>query len=440
MKVNYQGRPVYIVDGGRSPFLKATDRPGTFLASDLAVAVSRDVLDRLPIQATDIDETIFGCMMPTPDETNIGRLIGYRLGCGKKTPGYTVQRNCASGMQALDEALKDIAMGRHDLVLAGGADAMSHAPLVYNNKAVLWFAGMMKTKTLGQRLKHFLRWRPSMFFGPIISLMRGLTDPMVGLIMGQTAEEVAHKFDITRQEMDEFAVESHRRVAQAEDNGDFKQEIADIYDVKGNVYGTDTGVRRDASVEKLAKLKPFFDKKFGAVTAANSSQVTDGAAALILASEEAVKKYKLPVLGKIIDVNWAGLDPTVMGLGPIYATTPMLQRNGLTKDDIDYWEINEAFSAQVIGCLRAWESAEFCREELGLEQPFGSIDKDRLNIDGGAIALGHPVGASGARIVLHLLNILKRKQAKLGVATICIGGGLGGAMLVEQVNEIAGAE
>lgn len=430
----YTGRDVYIVDGARSPFLKAKAQPGPFSAADLAVTASRILLERLPISPTDIEETIFGCVMPTPDETNIGRLIGYRLGCGKKTPGYTVQRNCASGLQAIDEGLKDIALGRHGLVLVGGTDAMSRAPLIYNPQAVNWFAEWSMAKTPWQKLRTLFQWRPSLFFNPVIGLLRGLTDPMVCMLMGQTAEKIAYQLQISRQEMDQFALESHQRLAKALDAGYLKEEIVPAYDQRGRVYEADDGLRRDTTLEKLGTLKPFFDKRFGLVTAANSSQVTDGAAALILASEEAIERHRLPVLGRICDIHWAGLDPSVMGLGPVYAATPLLQRNGLTKEDIDYWEINEAFAAQVLGCLKAWEDPVFCRQELGLEKPLGALDRSRLNVDGGAIALGHPVGASGARIVLHLLNVLRRQGARRGIASLCIGGGLGGAILVESLS------
>ena len=185
-------------------------------------------------------------------------------------------------------------------------------------------------------------------------------------------------------------------------------------------------------MESLAKLKPFFDRKYGNVTPGNSSQITDGAAWLILASESAVQRFNLDPLGKIIDSQWAGLDPAQMGLGPVHAATPILKRNGLGLNDLDYWEINEAFAAQVLGCLAAWRDEKYCREELGLEGALGSLDEERLNVDGGAIALGHPVGASGARIVLHLLEVLERTGGHRGIASICIGGGQGGAMLVER--------
>ena len=427
-------KDVYIVDGSRSAFLKAAGKPGPFSASDLAVSAGRELLKRQPFNADEIGETVIGCAMASPNEANIGRLIALRLGCGNTVPGWTVHRNCASGLQALDSAAKDIALGRHDLIIAGGTDAMSHAPLLFNDKMVRWFAAWFKAKTLGARLKLITKFRPS-FLAPVIALICGLTDPVVGLNMGQTAENVAHKFGISREEMDAFAVESHLRLAAAYENGHM-DDVEALYDAKGNAYSTDTGLRKDSNVEKLATLKPMFDRKFGKVTAANSSQITDGSALLLLASADAVKKHNLPVLGRIVDCNWAACDPAYMGLGPVYATAPLLKRNNMSLPDVDYWETNEAFAAQVLGCLKAMESEQFCKEELGLDAAMGSIDRSRLNVDGGAIATGHPIGASGARIVLHLLKVLKRNDAKYGVANICIGGGQGGAMLVENVSEV----
>jgi acetyl-CoA C-acetyltransferase len=264
--------------------------------------------------------------------------------------------------------------------------------------------------------------------------MKGLTDPMVGLLMGQTAENLAYRFGITREQMDAYSVRSHQRLARAQDEGALKAgggEVEALYDTKGNAYALDDGVRRDASLEGLAKLKPFFDRKYGNVTPGNSSQITDGAAWLILASDAAVQRHGLSPIGRIVDSQWAGLDPAQMGLGPVHAATPILQRHGLGLDDLDYWEINEAFAAQVLGCVAAWKDENYCREQLGLQRAMGELDQEKLNVDGGAVALGHPVGASGARIVLHMLKLLKRKNAKRGIASICIGGGLGGAMLLE---------
>ncbi|MBL8426317.1 MAG: acetyl-CoA C-acetyltransferase [Dechloromonas sp.] len=426
-------KTIYVVDGARTPFLKAQKGPGPFAASDLATQAGRALLLRQPFEPSDLDEVILGCAAPSPDETNIGRMVALRLGCGKKVPGWTVMRNCASGMQAIDSAIANIQCGRSELVLAGGVDALSRAPLLYSDAMVRWFAGMMSLRTAGQKLQHFLKLRPAMLLTPVIGLMKGLTDPVVGLLMGQTAENLAWKFGISRQQMDEFAVRSHQRSIAGRQAGHLA-EIVPVVDGQGNVYAEDDGVRADATLAGMAKPKPFFDKKYGNITAANSSQITDGAAWVLLASEEAVQKWGLKPIGKIVDSEWAGLEPEQMGLGPVHASTPILQRHGLSLADIDYWELNEAFAAQVLACQAAWKDDAYCREQLDLPGALGEIPEDRLNVDGGAVSVGHPVGASGARIVLHLLHVLRRNQARRGIATICIGGGLGGAMLVESLN------
>jgi acetyl-CoA C-acetyltransferase len=425
-----QGQPVFVVDGARTPFIKSRGKPGPFTASDLAVSAGRPLLARQPLAPTDFDEVVLGCIMPSADEANIARVVALRLGCGKKVPAWTVQRNCGSGMQAIDAAAKDIATGRMDLVLAGGTESMSHAPVLFSNDMVGWLSDWAGAKGMVAKAKTLGRLKPK-YLAPIIGLLRGLTDPVVGLNMGQTAEILAHRFGVSRDQMDEFAVRSHLRLAAAQDEGRM-QEVETLYDGGGKFYEKDDGVRADSSVEALAKLKPAFDREFGKVTAGNSAQITDGAAWVILASEEAVKRHKLPVLGRIVDSEWAGLDPAQMGLGPVHASTPMLQRNKLGLSQVDYWEINEAFAAQVLSCLAAWKDSEYCKTELGLDKAFGEIDESRLNIDGGGISLGHPVGTSGARIVLHLLNVMERNKAKRGVATLCIGGGQGGAMLLER--------
>lgn len=427
-------RDVYIVDGARTPFLKAKGKPGPFSASDLAVNAGKELLERQPFSPKDIDEVIIGCVMPSPDEANIGRVVALRLGCGKSVPAWTVQRNCASGMQALDSAAKDIASGRCDLVLAGGTEAMSRAPLLYSDNMTNWLAGLAAAKNWKAKLKEWTQFRP-IYLKPVIALLKGLNDPLVNLSMGQTAENLAYRFNITREQMDQFSLESHQYAAAGQDNHHFV-EVETVFANSGDFYVADDGVRRDSSMAKLSTLKPFFDKKFGSVTAGNSSQVSDGAAVLILASKEAVEKYHLPVLARIVDVAWAGVDPAEMGLGPVYATHELLKRHQMQMDDVDYWEINEAFAAQVLGCLAAWENDEYCRQNLGTSGALGTIDRSKLNVDGGAVAIGHPVGASGARITLHLAQVLRRQNAKQGIATICIGGGQGGAMLIENVSEV----
>jgi acetyl-CoA C-acetyltransferase len=423
--------PIYIVDGARTPFLKSRNRPGPFAAADLATAAGRALLVRQRFAPTELDEVILGCASPAVDEVNIGRVVALRMGCGQKVPGWTVMRNCASGMQALDSAIANIRAGRSNLVLAGGVDALSRAPLLLSDAMVRWLAGWYAAKSLSQRARALARLKPG-YFAPVIGIMKGLTDPMVGLLMGQTAENLAFRFGITRREMDEFAERSHQRVLAAQQRGHFDGEILPLYDGQGKLYAADDGVRADSTVDNLAKLRPFFDRKYGNVTAGNSSQITDGAAWLVLASERAVERHGLTPQGRIADSEWAALDPAQMGLGPVHAATPILRRHGLALGDVDAWEINEAFAAQVIACERAWDDAGYCNSELGLDAPLGRIDAARLNVDGGAVAVGHPVGASGARIVLHVLNVLRRTGGRRGIAAICIGGGQGGAMLVER--------
>lgn len=423
---------VYVVDGARTPFLKARNAPGPFAAADLAVAAGRALITRQRFAPDALDEVILGCAAPAPEEVNIGRVAALRIGCPQRVPGWTVMRNCASGMQALDSAIANIRCGRAQLVLAGGVDALSRAPLLWSEAAVKWFAAFNASRSVGQKAAALARFRPA-YLAPVIGLLKGLTDPVVGLSMGQTADNVAARFGIDRTAMDAYAVRSHQRTASAYDRGYYADELAPLIGRDGTVYAADDGLRRDSSLENLAKLKPVFDRNVGNVTAGNSSQVTDGAAWLLLASEAAVQEHGLEPIGRIVDSQWAGLDPAQMGLGPVHAATPILGRHGLGLNDLDAWEINEAFAAQVLGCIEAWKSADYCRDALGLDGALGELDEARLNVDGGAIAIGHPVGASGARIVLHLLQVLRRSGGRRGMAAICIGGGQGGAMLVERV-------
>lgn len=425
-----QAKKVFVVDGARTPFLKARTGPGPFRPSDLAVHAGRALLARQPFEPPELDEVILGCIMPGPEEANIARVVSLRLGCGDRVPAWTVQRNCATGMQAIDSAARSIASGRAKLVLAGGSEAMSHAPILWGPAMTTWLARWMTARSAVDRVKVLTQLRPA-FLKPIVALLVGLTDPVVGLSMGQTAEVISRRYGISRGEMDAYAVRSHLRLAAAQAEGRLG-EIVPLIDERGQIFDQDDGVRLDSSVEKLAKLKPFFDREFGNVTPGNSSQITDGAAWVVLASAEAVKQYDLPVLGRLVDSQWAALDPRQMGFGPVNAAVPLLKRRRLGLAKIDYWEINEAFAGQVLACLRAFNDDDYCREELRQRGAMGEIDQERLNVDGGAVALGHPVGSSGARIVLHLLKVLERREAKRGVAAICIGGGQGGAMLLER--------
>ncbi len=423
-------KPVYLVDGARTPFLKARGKPGPFKHADLGISASRSLLLRMPFAPDDIDEVIFGSTMPGPDEANIARVVALRLGCGDQVPAYTVHRNCASGMQALDNAAMSIATGRADLVLAGGIEAMSQAPLLFHPKAVAWLADWWAAKSVGQKLKTLGRFSPGLL-APVIALLKGLTDPVVGMNMGQTAEQIAYRFGITREQMDEFALASHQKLHAAQQDGSL-DEVVPLFDAKGKLYDYDDGVRPDSSLEKLGKLRPAFDKPYGQVTPGNSAQITDGAAALVLASESAVKKHDLPVMARLVGTEWAALSPAEMGLGPAHAIAPLLKAQRLKVDQVDYWEINEAFAAQVLAVLAALRDKDYCKSHLGLRSAVGDIPQERLNIHGGGVSIGHPVGASGARIVLHLARVLEQRDAKLGVASLCIGGGQGGAMLIER--------
>jgi acetyl-CoA C-acetyltransferase len=315
---------------------------------------------------------------------------------------------------------------------------MSHAPVLLNEAMADTLAEWNRVRRLKKRIDLLTKLRPA-YFRPVIGLLHGLTDPIVDLSMGQTAENLAYRFQISRERMDAYAVESHRRLACAQDEGRLDDIIA-IYTSDGTFFDRDEGVRPKTSIAELARLKPAFDRPFGLITAGNSAQVTDGAAWMILASDAAVEKYRLPVAGRIVDCAWVGVEPAQMGLGPVHAMAPILKRQELGVEDIDYWEINEAFAAQVLACLDSWQSPDYCRTELGLDAPLAGINTNRLNVDGGAIAIGHPVGASGARIVLHLLSIMARNHAVRGMASLCIGGGQGGAMLIERCKETADGE
>jgi acetyl-CoA C-acetyltransferase len=426
------GRPVYIIDGSRTPFLKTRGKPGPFSPVDLAVQCGRPLLMRQKMAPEDFDQVILGCVNVVPNEMNPARVAALRLGMGERMRAFTIQINCGSGMQSVDTAYRYIADGSNDLILAGGAESLSHAPLVLQRQAVDWLAQMQQAKTLQQRLANMARFKLG-YLKPAISLKAGLTDPNVGLSMGQTAEIIGHMFNISRAEADAYAVSSHQRLARAWDEGWLDNEVEPAVSADGQIFDKDDGLRRDSSVESLAKLKPVFERPYGRVTAGNSSQVTDGASWIILASAEAVDKFGLEPKAVIRDTQWSALAPEIMGLGPALAGSAILQRQNFGLDDIDLWEINEAFAAQVLACLAAWDDADFCTNILGRDAPLGRLDRNKLNIDGGAISMGHPVGASGNRILLHLMNALERQGLKRGIATQCVGGGQSGATLIEML-------
>jgi acetyl-CoA C-acetyltransferase len=425
-------RPVYLIDGARTPFLKVRGKPGPFSPVDLAVQCGRPLLLRQPFPAEAFDQVILGCVNVLASEMNPARIAALRLGMGEQMRAYTVQINCGSGMQSIDSAFRSIREGSRELILAGGTEALSHAPMQVKQDAVEWLASMRGADSLLDRARQLTDIKAD-YFMPVVSLKQGLTDPIAGLSMGETAEVLAQLFAIKREDADQYAVISHQRLAKAQQEGYLDGEVMPAFSADGKIFTKDDGVRSDTSVRSLANLDPVFERPYGQITAGNSSQVTDGASWVILASEETVKKYKLQPLAVIRDSAWSALDPAIMGLTPVLAIDALLRRNRLQRENIDLWELNEAFAAQVLACLKAMEDADFCKTVLDRKQPIGAIDRATLNVDGGAVSLGHPVGTSGNRIVLHLVNALRRHGVKRGIATECIGGGQAGAMLIETI-------
>lgn len=423
--------PLYIVDGVRTPFCKM----GTTLAGADAVELGRTaaaaVLARTGLDPAQIDEVIFGCVGQPADAANAARVIALRAGVPESVPAITVHRNCASGFEALTQAAGKIAAGRGDIFLVGGTESMSRYPLLYNERATRRYGELAKARTVGRKLGVFLKFRPA-DFAPKVTLQLGLTDPVIGLNMGQTAELLARDWRITREAQDQFALRSHQRAAAARRR--LAEETWPVYPRGGHkpaAVTDDNGVRENQTMEALAKLRPVFEKRGGTVTAGNASQITDGAVALLVMSEAGLKRTGLTPLGRLVDYAYAGCEPQRMGLGPVYAIARAEKRSGLGPKDADLIEINEAFAAQVIACCAAAESADFARKHLGREQPLGAIPAEKLNVNGGGIALGHPVGATGARLVLTALHELRRRKARRALVSLCVGGGQGGALWLE---------
>ncbi len=404
-------------------------------AGHLGAAVASELIARAGVDPAAIDEVIVGCVGPPHDQANVGRVIGLRAGVPRAVPGRTVARNCASGMEAVTEAMVQAETGRGSLFLCLGVEVMSAYPLIFNRRATDFFARMMRARTPLAKLQALTGLRPSMF-APRVSITEGLTDPTTGLIMGKTAEVLARDFSISRDEQDAYALESHRRAARARDAGRFARELVPYLPLGAKPGSAslahDDGIRDDQSLERLAKLPPYFDKPDGSVTIGNSCGITDGATALLVATEERARELGLAPLARIRAFAWSGCDPARMGLGPVYATSRVLAESGAELSDVGTIELNEAFAAQVLACRTAFASDAFAREHLGRGSALGELDLARTNANGGAIALGHPVGATGARLLLTTAHEMAVRDVELGLATLCIGGGQGGAVLLER--------
>jgi acetyl-CoA C-acetyltransferase/acetyl-CoA acyltransferase len=415
---------IAILEGARTPFAKAFGALAAVPAQELGRAAAAEALRRASLRPDQVDQVVFGNVALPADAANIARVIALNAGVPRDRIAHTVQRNCASGMEAITTASQLIQLGEAKTVLAGGTESMSRIPLLYNPEATELYLRLGRAKTFWQRLKTLLRFRPR-HFKPVAGVQLGLTDPVSGLIMGKTAELVARDFGITREEQDAFALESHRKAVDAQKRGVLSEEITPVQDVK-----EDVGPRRGQTLEALAKLKPVFEAG-GTVTVGNSCMLTDGGAAVVVMPGEAARAEGRRPLGYLRAYAYAGCDPARMGLGPAFATAKLLDKTGLRMEDMDLIELNEAFAAQVIGCERAFVSDPFAREQLGRATALGAIDPAKLNVNGGAIALGHPVGATGTRLVLTLLKELRRRKLRRGLATLCVGGGQGAALLLE---------
>ncbi|MCB9881482.1 MAG: acetyl-CoA C-acyltransferase [Planctomycetes bacterium] len=426
-----------ILGGIRTPFTRAGQETSDLIASDLGVIAVRELLARVPVPLDRIDEVIAGCGGPASNEANVARVIALRCGLDRSISAFTVQRNCASGFQALTTAHDRIAAGRGSLFLVVGTESMSSYPLIYGREMTTLFRDLAQARTMSDRVSVWGRFRPR-FLKPRLGIIEGLSDGYTGESMGRTAETLASEFRISRERQDEYALRSHQRATKAEDAGVFREESVPIFEptrqgrAKARAIVQDQGIRRDQRLEKLARLKPVFDRTNGTVTAGNSCQVTDGACAFLVASEECAEELGMTALGHLRDYAYVGLDPSHMGLGPVHATAQLLDRNAITLESFDRIELNEAFAAQVLACQEAFESATYARRELRRDAAIGKLDLERTNVHGGAIALGHPVGATGARLVLTLLTQMAREGLDRGLATLCIGGGQGGALWLER--------
>ena len=419
---------IAIIDGLRSPIAKANGKLNDISADTLGAIITKELVLRNDLDYKQFDEVIMGNVAQPANAANIARVMAIRAGFPQSTPAYTVHRNCASGMQSISSAIEKINSNQGDLYLVGGMESMSNIPLLYSDNFRNLITKFTYSKSISEKFKLLTTFRLN-FLKPTVGLISGLTDPISGKIMGITAENLANEFKISRAAQDEYALNSHKKAQKAIEAGVFKDEIHPIMTKNASMIDDD-GVRFNQTIESLSKLNPIFIKDGGTVTAGNSSQVSDGACSLIVCTESKAKELNLEPIGFISDYSYAGLDAHRMGLGPVYATKKLFDKTGISLKDIDLIEMNEAFAAQVIANLKAFASEEFCQKTFN-SPALGEIDESILNVNGGAIALGHPVGMSGARIVLTALKELKRRDKNRALATLCIGGGQGAAFLLE---------
>jgi acetyl-CoA acyltransferase len=422
------GRRVAIVEGCRTPFAKSGTDFKQLSAVDLGKVAVKELISRTDLDVDEIDHLVYGTVVQSVQEPNIAREVGLGSGIPPTVPAFTVGRACASSNQAITSAAEQIALGMADVVIAGGAESLTDIPILFSDEMRDALVAASKARSLGDRLKAFGRIRPV----HLKPMTPAIAEPTTGLTMGQSAERMAQQNGISREEQDRWALRSHRLAAAATEDGRLTREIAPVYQ-DGVAVTRDNGIRADTSLEKLATLRPAFDRQYGTVTAGNASPLTDGGSAVLLMSEEKARALGYTPLGYIRSYAYASLDPGDQLLqGPVFAAPVALDRAGLTMKDIDLLDMHEAFAAQVLSNMQWFESREIAEKRLGRSEPVGLPDEDRINVLGGSIAIGHPFGATGGRITISLLNELKRRDRQFGLLTVCAAGAMGFAMVVER--------
>ncbi len=426
-----RGRRVAIVDGCRTPFARSGTVFKDLSAIDLGTIAVRELLNRSGLDGEAVDEVIYGTVVHDVQAPNIAREVALKAGIPHRVPSFTVSRACASSNQAITSGAEKIALGYGDIVVAGGAESLSDIPILVSKDLSDRLIEASKAKTAKARLQAFAGFRP----GELVPTTPAIAEYSTGESMGESAERMAKENGIPREEQGRWALRSHRRAAAGTSDGRLTAEIVPTwvppdYD---DVVETDNGIRTDTSPEKLASLKPVFDRRYGSVTAGNASPLTDGACAVLLMSEEKAKAEGREPLGYIRSWAYSALDPAGQLLqGPAYAVPRALDRAELTMQDMELWEMHEAFAAQVLSNLQALDSDSFARERLGRSEKVGILPEDRINVMGGSIAIGHPFGATGGRLTITLLNELERRGENLGLISVCAAGALGFAMVVER--------
>jgi len=426
------GRRVAIVAGVRTPFAKAGTAFKSISAIDLGKLCVAELLQRTNLDGKEVQALVFGTVVPSVLAPNIAREVSLLPLLPKGVNSYSVSRACASANQAITDAADQIALGQLDVAIAGGSESLSNIPILHAQGFADALVLASKAKSLPARLRALSRIRPK----DLVPVTPAIAEPSTGETMGESAEKMAKLNGIAREEQDHFALRSHRLAAAGTADGRLTAEIMPVYVPPKfeSVLTSDNGIREDTSYEQLAALRPVFDRKYGSVTAGNSSPLTDGGACVLLMNEEKAKSLGYTPLGIIKSYAYAALDPGEQLLqAPVLAAPVALKRAGLTLKDIDLVEMHEAFAAQVLSNLKGFESKRWA-ERAGFSQPVGEVDRAKLNVMGGSIAIGHPFGATGARITTTLLNELGRRNGQFGLMTVCTAGGMGFAMVVERTR------